>query len=245
MTRTLTVDLPAHNAYVEANADRVSVIGGEGLETLASDDTATYIRFDKTIASDGTEDTAFRVGRGGSMLGFGLWDKPAAATVTDVRFVARARLPFGGGGDVPAGTWTSSQTNLPVYRWPTMLLSYQGDPYIAPGGYNFSQIRTDGQWDDLVCSVQLQHYISGADYVIAGIGSPATGTYGLCPAVWIDPYYPDVHQPFVYNVAIDLAYLAIRITYTMPSEPAPLRLYPRNNATRLYPRRRTRRPGTF
>jgi hypothetical protein len=30
-----------------------------------------------------------------------------------------------------------------------------------------------------------------------------------------------------------------------PASPAPLRLYPRNNATRLYPRRRTRRPGTF
>jgi hypothetical protein len=271
-----TVDLPAHNAYVETTEDRVSVIGGQGLETLVSDDTDSYIRFDKTPSSGATSNGwAFRVGRGGTMLGFGLWDPDpdgshpyAVATaafgpaeVTDVRFVMKARLPFGAGGDIPHngpgyiswdptrdvygdGAYDSSTTNIPVYRWPMVMIDYQGNPYSS--GYNFSELPTDGQWADLSCDVQLRHLIGSSDYVIAGIGSPDTGTFGLCPKVLIDPYYPDPSQPYVYNVAVDVAYLAIRLTYRAwrPDAPAPLRLYPRSH-TRLYPRRRTRRPGTF
>lgn len=249
---THTVDLPAHNAYVEAWADLVSVVGGLGLDTLTDPSTSTYIRFDKTVGSDfgGREDYAFRVGRGGSMLGFGLWDQPAGTTVTDVRLVATMRLPLGFGGEIPDdgdGSWGGGMygpgyTNFPLYRWPMMMVHYQGDPYDQ--GYNFSQVRTDGLWDELECAVPLQHYIGAADYVIAGIGTPDTGTFGLCPAVQIDPFYPDVHQPYVYNVAVDLAYLAIRVTYTTPDTPAPLRIHPRSS-TRIYPRRNTRRPGTF
>lgn len=257
-----TVDLPAHNAYVEPTEDLVSVIGGEGLETLVSNDTTSYIRFDKDPSSTGGNGWAFRVGRGGTMLGFGLWDPDPAGShpdavataafageVTDVRFVMRARLPFGGGGDIPYdgggsygdGAYPPGYTNLPVHRWPMVMLTYAGADYEVPSGYNFSAIRTDGQWDDLICDVPLKHLIGGVDYVIADTGSPAVG---LCPRVFIDANYPWPNVPFVNNVAVDIAYLAIRVTYQRTDEPAPLRIYPRNR-TRIHPRRRTRRPGTF
>lgn len=234
---TFTVDLPAHNAYVESTENLVSVIGGDGLETLASESTDSYIRFDKDESSTGGNGWAFRVGRGGSMLGFGLWDKPDAATVTDVRFVTRVRLPFGGGGTIPDGWFESSFTNGPVERWPMAMVSYAGGAYPLPGGYSFSNIPTDGQWATLECSVQLQHLISGSDYVIAGIGSPDTGTFGLCPRVFVDDHYPWPDVPFTNNVAIDMAYLAIRITYETPTSPPPLRRFPRADGLGLGPTR--------
>lgn len=244
---TFTVDLPGHNAYVEPTEDLVSVIGSDGLETVANTSTDSYIRFDKDTASVGGNGWAFRVGRGGEFLGFGLWDKPAGATVTDIRFVMKARLPFGGGGDIPydgggtygGGSFPPGFTNLPVYRWPMVMITYAGAQYEVPSGYNFSAIRTDGQWDDLVCDVQLKHLIGGSDYVIDGIGSPDTGTFGLCPRVFINIDYPWPNVPFVNNVAVDVAYLAIRITYDLATKPHPLRRHPVTN--RLYPPPSTRR----
>lgn len=249
---TFTVDLPAHNAVIPAPNDLVTVVGGEGVETLASDDTDTYIRFDKSPSTTLGSTRAFRIGEGGASLGFGLWDKPAAATVTSVKFFTRVRLPFGGGGTIPddgdgsygGEIYQPGHTHFPIYRWPMVMVDYAGAPYTF--GYNFSDIRTDGQWDDLLCDVDLQHLISGDDYVIAGIGSPDTGTFGLCPEVLVDPYYPDVTLPFTYNVAVDMAYLAIRITYEMATAPPPLRRYPRADGygigpTRHYPPPESRR----
>jgi hypothetical protein len=45
--------------------------------------------------------------------------------------------------------------------------------------------------------------------------------------------------------SIDVTAASVRAGHKCYIAPANLRLYPRNNATRLYPRRRTRRPGTF
>lgn len=218
MTVVTTVDLPAHNAYIESSEDLVTVVGSEAAETLASMSTSSYYRFTKTTASGVGNGWAFRVGRGGSMLGFGLWTQPEGSTVTDVRFVMIARLPGGGGGDIPndgngsygGGAYDSSYTNLPVYRWPMLMLRYSG----ASIDYNFSQINTNGAWAEYLCNVSLRHNLFGSDYVIAGLGTPDTGTKGLCPRVFIDSWYPWPVSP---DVPIDLAYLAIRITYTTPT----------------------------
>lgn len=218
-----TVDLPAHNAYIEPTEDLVTVVGGDGLETLANTSTSSYIRFSRTVSSGVTNGWAFRVGRGGSMLGFGLWTPREGATITDIRFVMTARLPGPAGGDIPydggttntwgGGTYESSYTNVPVFRWPMVMIEYSG----AGRYYNFSEIATDGTWGEYQCRVPLAHVLFGSDYVIAGIGAPDTGVNGLCPRMYIDPYYPWPYSALD-DRNVDLAYLAIRITYTLFGE---------------------------
>jgi hypothetical protein len=82
--------------------------------------------------------------------------------------------------------------------------------------------------------------MGGSDYVLSGIGTPATGTFGLGPHVYIaDPWWqlpPENHPVFV-------SYLAIRITYTTAGTPPLRRWPPVNHNIRHWPRSTGRRVG--
>ena len=201
---TFTVDLPAHNVVVENAGPHPSPTLTGGSEALADTDTASKVVLSQGtmgffVGSDGTQS-------GGGAVGFGLWNQPAGSVIESIRFVALAYRE--GGGDVPAGTFSAAYTNQPVVTWPVLMLAYAGDGY--NGGYNLSTIPL-ASYGETQTSEDIRHLINGNDYVIAGIGNPDTGTHGLCPKVFIDFNYPTPAQP----VNVHLAYLAIRITYSM------------------------------
>ena len=123
---------------------------------------------------------------------------------------------------MPGGTYSSTYTNQPVESYPMLVLDYDDDPY--SGGYNLSTIPLHSYGETLT-SVDIKHLIFGSDYVFAGIGSPDTGTFGLCPRVFVDYNYPIPNEP----IPVHLAYLAIRITYEIGSEPPVLRVHPRRD----------------
>lgn len=202
-----TVELPAHNVGVSGSGAEIS--GGSG--ALSARGTGSSVRFNW---SEGK----VRVFVGfGDTLGHGLWTPPTGAVVEDVRFIAEGYLnTIPGDPVVPVVEATyfawngADHTNTPLVNWPLLTVGYDGDPWSGAGdqGYNISTF-VENSLNDAECAVQLQHLIGGDDYVIAGIGTPDTGTDGLRPQLNL-PEYPGAAG----NVDLILTYLAIRITYS-------------------------------
>lgn len=238
-----TVELPAHNVAInEASPSSYAEIVGGG-EALATRDPDFYVRFNW----DNADYNVFvgKVWNGAgftSALGFGLWDPASvgvtAADITDIRLIAEGWCDrFCPDVDDAAeadyfANYGANATNTPIERWPFLLVRYEGDAFENGfgTGYNLSQFfesgldGSGGVWP-VECAVQMQHLIAGDDYVIAGIGTPDTGTFGLQPEVQIAD--PLSLSAFV-NRNLYLTYLAIRITYGADA-PTYRRIFPRDD----------------
>jgi hypothetical protein len=88
----------------------------------------------------------------------------------------------------------------------------------------------------------IVHTVTQAEYVDNGWTGPADLkkplSDGLTAEFFLDVAVGD-------TATVTLVEASVQVGHVCVVAPANLRLYPRNNATRLYPRRRTRRPGTF
>jgi hypothetical protein len=103
--------------------------------------------------------------------------------------------------------------------------SNAGDITYLPGDWG-STFRHPETGSNFTAAEVLDFLASGAAYIRA----QTVGTTTTAPGS-----YSATARFYEFKVIVD---------YTPIGSPAPLRLYPRSS-TRLYPRRRTRRPGTF
>lgn len=97
----------------------------------------------------------------------------------------------------------------------------------------------------------LQHRVSSADYANLGLNiyqvvERLKGTDPTASGLRAIRY--DMLGPFTFPAGVTWSYTVyetwLEVVYMLPSAPAPLRIHPRSS-TRVYPRRHTRRPGTF
>jgi hypothetical protein len=209
-----------------------------GPECLADTDDASG--FSLSAIEQGFYIGATSSGSGGGVaLGFGLLDLPENATLVDARFVAK--MDISSVGLVPPGGYATGGWSPTPVRYPTLGIEFSSASSLLRYTLDAPSSGT-GQVE--VVGSPIAHLFPEGDYVIAGIGTPDTGTFGLCPHVYIaDPWWQFPAE----DNRVFVSYMAIRVTYTTAGL-FPLQRWPDGIATgpsRQWPRRVTRRPGTY
>ncbi len=203
---TVTVDLPAQNVMIAYPGAGVPGTRIGGLSCLAAAGDGEGVRISGLNAGFYVGATPHPVlpeygGSSGTTMGFGLFDLPADATLVDCRFVANMVVE----GPTTPNPYPEDNLNfLSPYpaTFPAVNLAY--------GGSHTEHTLTPPASPSEVTGTAITHLIGGADYVISGIGTPDTGTFGLCPFVTI--YHP-LGEPYR-DTTVFIDYLAIRLTYT-------------------------------
>ena len=189
------------------------------------------------IWSDGSDATSVTIGRPPSQNANGWLPPlvlPSAAEPVQIIFHVRSSA-------------TSSDGSGTIDTSPQIAFANPGGGSSSPFSdlITLNTVPADGTISD------LQHAVSSADYANLGLSiyqvvERLKGTDPSAPGLRAIRY--DMQGPFTFPSGVTRSYTVyetwLEIVYTLPSAPAPLRLYPRSS-TRLYPRRRTRRPGTF
>lgn len=203
--RTITVDLPAHNVWADVATPQPTMVGDHECLADASDTTG----FSMSATTSGLKVGTTTEGGGNTAVGFGLLDLPIGATLVDARFVAR--MDVSSVGDVPAGSYDTGGWNYPTpVRYPTLAVDYEWGA--TRQLYTLDAPDTGTGQVEVVGGSSIAHLLDGNDYLIAGIGTPDTGTFGLCPRVYIaDPWWQSPPE----NNPVFVSYLAIRVTYTL------------------------------